>query len=49
MILLRLQHMDSVAYPDGEDDVGDHNPGPQRAPLPPPDVLIAMETGVPAE
>ena len=22
MILLRLQHMDSVAYPDGEDDVG---------------------------
>ena len=33
----------------GEDDAGDHYPSPERAPLPPPDVLIAMETGVPAE
>ena len=33
----------------GEDDAGDHYPGPQGASLPPPYVLIAMEAGVPTE
>lgn len=33
----------------GEDDAGDHYAGPQRAPLLPPDVLIAMEAGVPTK
>lgn len=33
----------------GEDDTGNDYPGPQRAPLPPSDVLIAMETCVPTE
>ena len=33
----------------GEDETGNDYPSPQRASLPPSDVLIAMETGVPTE
>ena len=33
----------------GEDDAGDHYPGPQGPSLPPPYVLIAMEAGIPTK